>query len=422
MIFPPGRNLRRSVLAAGLVVLVAGAGTSTAFADPLTFAEALARAAANAPSLKARTATTDAARSSAIAADRLPDPTLDLGIRDFPVTGPNAGSFTRDDFTMTTIGFSQAFPNLAKRHARAVRATAEIGIAEAGELVEARTVRLETALAWIDLHYGQRRLAQLDLLNASLYDLQRTVTARLASGSARPSQAIEPEQLRAAIADRRAEMVAVIAQARARLARYTGDSNPDVSGDPPMLDVDPARLRAGIDALPALRVQDARIVAADADVRVARADKHPDWRVGVSYGRRDPQFGDLASIGVSIGLPLFAGRRQNPAIDASASMAQGSRLDREALRRELSAALVADIADHVMHHERWRNARETLVPLAKRRAELDRDSYAAGRLDLGTALLSMLALAEAEVETLNREAEVAGDAVRITITYGEERP
>ncbi len=406
-----------------LAALLAGVALPTAaLADPMTFDQALTRAAANAPSLKARAATTDAARSSAIAADRLPDPTLDLGISGFPVTGPNAGSFTRDDFTTATIGFSQTFPNLAKRHARAARATAEIGIAEAGELVEGRNVQLETALAWVDLYYGQHRLAQLDLLTLSLDDLQKTVAARLASGSARPSQALEPDQLRAAVTDRRAEMVAVIAQARARLARYTGDPDPHVSGDPPVLDLDTARLRAGIDVLPTLRAQDARIAAADADIRVARADKRPDWKVGVAYGRRDPRFGDMASVGISIDLPLFAGRRQNPKIDASASLAQGSRFDREALRRELAAALEADLADHSMHHERLRNARETLVPLAKRRAELDRDSYAAGKTDLGAALLSTLALAEAEVETLNREADVARDAVRISITYGEGRP
>ena len=181
------------------------------------------------------------------------------------------------------------------------------------------------------------------------------------------------------------------------------------------------RLRAGIDSLPALRVQDARIAVADADVRLARADKRPDWKVGVSYGRRDPRFGDMASIGVSVDLPLFAGRRQNPRIDASSSQARGARYDRDALRAELLASLESDLADHAMHHERLRNAREVLVPLAKRRAELDRDSYAAGKLDLGTALLSTLALAEAEVEALNREADVARDAIRINIIYGEER-
>ena len=156
--------------------------------------------------------------------------------------------------------------------------------------------------------------------------------------------------------------------------------------------------------------------------RLARADKRPDWKVGVTYGRRDPMYGDMASVGVSIDLPMFAGKRQNPRIAASESLVQGGRFDREAIRRELVAQLDADLADHAMHLSRLRNARETLVPLARRRAELDRDSYAAGKLDLGTALLSTLALAEAEVETLNREADVARDAVRINITYGEERP
>ena len=420
MIIMPRRARRRLLLAIGTALAMASAVPASA--DPLTYDQALARAAANAPSLKARAAATAGARSSAIAADRLPDPTLDLGLQNFPVTGPNAGSFTRDDFTMATIGFSQMFPNLAKRHARAARATADIGVAEAGELVEGRNVKLETALAWIDLYYGERRLRQLGILDASLDDLQKTVAARLASGSARPSQALEPDQLRAAIADRRAEMAAVVAQARARLARYTGDPDPQVVGDPPILDVDPVRLKAGIDTLPALRAQDARIAVAEADVRLARADKRPDWKVGVSYGRRDPRFGDMASVGVSIDLPLFAGKRQNPKIDASASLAQGSRFDREAIRRELVAALEADLADHAMHHSRLHNAREVLVPLARRRAELDRDSYAAGKLDLGTALLSTLALAEAEVEALNRAADVARDAVRINITYGRERP
>ena len=73
-----------------------------------------------------------------------------------------------------------------------------------------------------------------------------------------------------------------------------------------------------------------------------------------------------------------------------------------------------------MHHQRLENARNTLVPLARKRAELDRDSYGAGTVDLGSALLSSLALAEAEIEALAREAEVARDAIRINLTYGED--
>ena len=393
---------------------------NVAFADNLTFDAALERAAAEAPSLRGRAAGVSAAQSAAIAADRLPDPSLDIGIQDFPVTGPDAGRFNRDNFTMQKIGISQQFINPAKRHARAARASAEIGIAEAGALVEGRTVRLQTALAWVDLYYAQRRLAQLALLDGSLHDLQATVSARLASGSARPSQALEPDQLQAQVNDRRTELIGEVAKARASLTRFTGDPHPEVAGAPPGLMVDRTRLLAGVASLPSLRAMDAQSVAADADTQLARAEKRPDWKVSASYGRREPNYGDLASVGVSIDLPFFSRRRQDPKIAAAASEAARARFDRMASEREVLASLDSDLADHVMHHQRLENARRTLVPLSSKRAILDRDSYAAGKLDLGSALLSSLALAEAEIDALAREAEVARDAIRINMTYGAD--
>lgn len=394
---------------------------SPLLAQPLTFNEALERAMEDAPSLKARATSVEAAQAAAIAADRLPDPTLDIGVRDFPVTGPDAGQFNRDNFTMTTIGFSQQFTNPAKRHARAARAGAEIGIAKAEAEVEARDVRLETALAWLDLYYGGQRLEQLKLLDDSLSDLQSTVAARLASGSARPSQAFEPEQLQAQIADRRSALVAEIAQARARLAQYTGDPEVSVSGLPPVLVVNDEQLLTNIGDVPRLKALDAQTTAMDAETRLARSDKTPDWTVTASYGRREPRFGDLISVGVSIDLPIFGHKRQDPKIAARASEADRARFDRLAGERELIAALQRDLAEHAMHHAQFENARDNLVPLARRRAKLDFDSYAAGRVDLVTALLATLSVAEAEVDLLDREADLARDAVRINITYaGEE--
>ena len=408
----------RIVLGVGLALAM----TSTLHAEPLTFDEAIDRAAREAPSLRASEAGVKAARAQAIAADRLPDPTLELGIRDFPVTGPDAGKLNSDDFTMRTIGFTQEFTNPAKRRARASRAGAEIKIAEAGLAVEAQTVRLETALAWIDLYYAKRRLDQLKLLDRSLGDLQSTVAARLASGAARPSQALEPDQLRAAVNDRRSELEAEVAKSRARLVRYTDDAQADAVGDPPPPEILLEHLTGGIASLPRLRALEAQARAADAEIGLARADKRPDWRVSATYGRREPNFGDLVSVGVSFDLPLFSKRRQEPKIAARASEAERVGFDRLAAEREISATLTADLADHEMHRQRLTNARKVLVPLAKRRGELDQASYAAGTIDLGSALLSTLALAEAEVDALAREAEVARDVVRINFTYGEERP
>jgi outer membrane protein TolC len=380
-------------------------------AEPMSLDEALRRAETQAPELRAREAGVDAATSAAIAADRLPDPKLDLAIKDFPVTGPDAGRFNRDDFTMQVIGVSQEFTNPAKRRARALRAHADIDVAEAEQAVAAQDIRLATALAWIDLHYAKKRLKELDLLDDELDELQATVTARLASGAARPAQALEPEQLRAQLADRRSALTADIARYRAQLTRFTGDAAADTAGDLPPLAINGDALRAGLPALPLLRAFDARTTAADAETGLARADKRPDWTVNAAYGRREPNFGDLVTVGVTIDLPLFAKKRQDPKIAARASEATRARLDREAAEREVAAALSADLAMHRMHDEQLVNARTRLVPLAKQRAQLD----------LGSALLSTLALAEAEVDALAREAEVARDAVRIIFTYGEAR-
>lgn len=403
----------RIILGAGLAL----ACPATLYDEPLTLDEAIELATREAPSLRAREAGVRAALSEAIAADRLPDPTLEVGIRDFPVTGPDAGKINSDNFTMRTIGVTQEFTNPAKRRAAATRAATEIGIAQAGFSVDAQTVRLETALAWIDLYYARRRLDQLKLLDRSLGDLQATVSARLTAGTARPSQALEPDQLRAAVTDRRSELVAEAAKARARLVRFTGDPQADAVGDPPPLEVEIGALTAGVASLPRLRALDAQTRAAEAEVGVARAEKRPDWRVSAMYGRREPNFGDLVSVQVSIDLPLFAKRRQNPVIAARASEAERARFDRLAAEREVSAALGADLADHEMHHRQLENAREVLVPLARRRGELDQASYAAGTLDLGSALMTTLALAEAEVDALAREAEVARDVVRLNFTY-----
>jgi len=404
-----------------LVPLLA-AVPKAALAEPMAFDAAVRSAAANAPSLRASAAGVDATRSASIAAGQLPDPTLNIGVDNFPVSGPPAFTLNGDSMTMVRVGIEQAFPNPAKRRAQQGRAQADIGVAEADLAVESQNVRLETALAWVDLYYAKRRLAQLDLLNDSLIDLQATVSARLASGSARPSQALEPEQLRAAVKDRRSELEAEVTKAQARLARLTGDPDADVSGDPPVLEVDGPALRAHVASLPRLQALDARARSADADVTLAQADKRPDWRIGTSYGRRDPAYGDMVSVTFSIELPLFGKRRQDPLIAARESDAQRARLIRDAGERDLLAELDADLADYALHQQRLLNARQTLVPLAKRRAELDLASYSAGKLDLGSALLSTLALAEAEVEALAREADVARDAIRINYTYGRIQP
>ncbi len=393
----------------------------TAHGAPLTYAAALKLADQTAPAIEATSLAVKATRSAAVAAGRLPDPTLSVGISDFPISGPLAGRPDLDNFSMLTLDYSQDVPNGAKRRAGRSRAAADISQAEAAQILERRQVRIAAGVAWIDLYYARRRLAALDQIGRAIAPLRDTAPAGLASGALRPAQTGEPEQLTAALADRRAALVAAVAKARAELGRWVeGGGAAEPAGDPPNPTVDPAALRANLDNLPDLQVKTAAIGAAEADASLARAATRPDWGYGVGYSHRDPRFGDYVSAKVTVSLPLFGATRQEPVIAARLAQADRAALDRLQTRRDLAAALDSDLADHAMHHERLARARQSLVPLADRRAQLEAASYAGGNAGLADVLAAFLALAEARIDLIDREAEVARDGARLVLTYGSD--
>jgi cobalt-zinc-cadmium efflux system outer membrane protein len=403
-----------------LASLLAALPTAAA-ADPLTFDEALAAATAQAPSLKARGFDVEARRSSATAAGQLPDPRLGVGLDNYPISGPPAFSFDRDEMTMARLGISQDVPNLAKRHARSGKADADIGVAEADAEAELRRVRVATALAWIDLAYAKRRLGALDEALAELAQYVSPAASSVTSGTARPAQTLEIRQAIAVLEDRRSEVAAEVARARAILSRWTGDPRPDSEGAIPGFAIDPDALRAAIDRHPDLAAAIARVHAAEADVTLARAEKRPDWGFELAYQKRGNGYGDMVSLGATMSLPLFAKKRQDPKIAASVAAEGAVLAQREDVRRALLADLDAGLADHIMHHEQWMRAQGTLLPLARQRVDLETVSYSAGRATLLDLIQAQAMFADAALQTLDREATVARDAARLVLTYGGDQ-
>ena len=386
-------------------------------AKPLRFEAALMEARINAPSLKAKALSVEAAQSAVDAAGRLPDPKASVALESFPISGPLAFRPNRDDFTMARVGFSQEFPNLAKRHAQVGRAQSDIVAAQAEGAVTARSIEVNAALAWINLAYAERRLAALDDVTARLSRYVAATPSAVASGKARPAQVLSGRQALAMLADRRSERVAEIGRARSELTRWTGDPDPQIEGPLPDFTLNPERLRSDLDRHPMVTMLSAQAGQADADVVIARAEKRPDFGVDVAYQRRDPRFGDYVSAGVTVTLPLFAKHRQDPLIAAAAARASAARAEQEATRQALTAELDADLADHVMHHDQWMRARDTLQPLAEERVALETASYGAGRASLTDVVDAHVALADAVLNTLDRESAVASDSARLTLTY-----
>jgi len=100
-----------------IAVLTLVSVTNLVQAEPLSFDAVLELAQRNAPDLTAQTASVDAAQAAVIAAGRLPDPKLAIGVDNVPATGADQWSLTRDFMTMQKIGVMQDIPNSKKRHA-----------------------------------------------------------------------------------------------------------------------------------------------------------------------------------------------------------------------------------------------------------------------------------------------------------------
>jgi outer membrane protein TolC len=402
--------------------LIVGVALATpARAGSLTYAAALQRAISTAPGIEASRLGVEAARASVGPAGALPDPKLGLSLDNFPVTGREAGRLGVDNMTMERVGVTQDVPNAGRRRAATASARAAVSQADANRLAEVRKVKIATAVAWIDLAYAERRLAAMDEVLARLAPLWKAQPAAVASGRERPGQALAPVQMQARLEDERSELAAAVGRARAELTRWTGEPAPEAVGEPPHYAIDAAALHAAIPDNPTLLVSRSAVQRAQAEVDAARAAKRPDWSWDVAYERRDPRFGDMVSAGVTISLPLFAKRRQDPLIDASIASEGGAIARREDVRRGLKADLESGLADHVMHHEQWTRANGTLLPLARQRVDLEIVSYSSGRATLLDLIQAQSQFVDAGLLALEREALVARDGARLVLTYGGDR-
>ena len=392
------------------------------YAQSIGYEEALRAAVSEQPQVRARELQLEARRSVADAADELPDPRLRAGIQNLPVAGPAAFEIDRQLPTQIQVGVEQDIPNLAERHARARMAVADIDLASA-QLTRAQlTARLGAGEAWISLAYTQQALNVIDEALRQIERLVPLARSAVAAGSARPAESLEIRRAVLEVEDMRTRLEGDLDAARAMLARYAAVQGAVATGAIPAADVDAERLRATLELNPDIILAIAQVRQADARIDLARSEKRPDFGINVSYGRRDPMFGDVVSVMGSITLPIFAGRRQNPRIaaaEAEASAAHAIQLDR---LRELQAQFEADLAAWRSAYRQWQRATEELLPLAQSRADLERASFAANRAELLDVIEAIKALALLQIEILEREEATVEAATTLRLTYTEFQP
>lgn len=394
-----------------------------AHAQDLSFSDALERAANDGPTIVARSAALDAATRSIGPAGALPDPELVLAIENVPATGPDRYRLDRDEMTMQRVGVMQEMPSFAELGARRAMARAEAQRAGAGLELGRLEARLGAAQAWIGLYYAERRVALLERLAREAHASAEAARARLASGAGSVDEAIAAEVEAARFEDRGAEAVAQVAAMRAELRRWIGEAADEPLADAaPVFVIDGEMLRQHLRRHPALAAYEAESAAAQAGLRMARAERWPDWSWELSYGRRDPALEDMASVEVRVGLPLFQPWRQGPLIDARRSDVARVGAEREATLREHEAMLEAGLAQHAALAASVTRARDVRLPLSRQRAEAASGAFAAGSTNASALIAARRDALEAELDLIALEERLALTGAALTLQYAEMTP
>jgi outer membrane protein TolC len=388
------------------LLLIAIPLTCAAERPELPLDEAVAHAVATAPEVAAGVEGAAAMRELATSAGRLPDPALIVGVDNVPVDGPDAWSTSADFMTMKNFGLMQEFPGRVKRRLERDLASAEVSIADA-ELSDTRLlVARETARAWIRRASIESALDSLTRLRAEVELGATAARASVRAGRASTAEALAAESAIVRFETRLLDFEGKARQARAELARWIGDEAERPLARPPTFDTLPtpvASLVADVERHGRILPLDARLTAARTEAELARAERRPDWSAELVYGKRGPDFDDMASLRFTIDLPLFARHRQDPVIAARKADLRRLEAERDGDLRAYTSELRQMLIEWEQSGAQLVQFDRELLPLARERSRASLAAYRSGTADLRLVVDAL----EDEIDLLVERAELA---------------
>ena len=426
--FKPSRRVARSVLpfgelrriaaAAALCVVATGAQAN----EVLSFAEALSLAETRSSALTGADYAAQASREMAVAAAQLPDPVATMGISNLPINGPDAWSLTRDFMTMATVGVMQEFTRKDKREARAERFRREADKAVAERAASVATLQRNAATAWLDRYYAEVMLAVVGEQSRQARVEVEGAEAAYRAGRGNLADILAARSALVMLDDRASEFGRKVRAARIALARWVGDrADAPLAGRPAIdnLAIDSKQLDAELLHHPELAMLSRQEDLAAAEVRVAQANREPDWSVALMYQQRGSAYSNMISLNVSVPLQWDQANRQDREVAAKLALLDQARAEREDRVRMHAAEVRQMIAEWENGRERQARYERELLPLATQRTEATLAAYRGAKSSLMDVLLARRGEIDVRVAALQIEMETARLWAQLNFLYPE---
>lgn len=383
----------------GAAAMLLASFASSAFAEPVTLADALGRAQTGSPLITAAEADVRAAEGRARQAGLLPNPQIDLATENVGGTG----SLTGVQAAETTLSVGQRVELGGKRPARLNAARAEVGTARLRLRITRADLAKAVREAFAQAVAARRRveLSRNQFVRAE--SLQKIAATLVESGREPPLRALRAKTatLEAVGRVRAAEADYASAQ-RALAALWGGAENlPDpVAGEQAA-----AALLGDPAAVLDVQLAEAELAAAIAVERRERTLSTPD--VTLSVGGRRLAASDETAMVVGVSMPLGVFDRNQGNIAAANAERSGADARRNAalaaaLRRTRDATAALRTAE-----ARLEFLEKRAEPEALEAVRIAREGYAAGRFTLLDVLDAEAALNSLQSDLITAELDRA---------------
>jgi outer membrane protein TolC len=391
------------------VALTAAWLPAFAQAAPLTLEQALDLAVQRSESARSARAGASSAGESARAAGQLPDPTLQAGIDNLPVTGAGAFRTTSDSMTMKRIGISQEWLSSQKRTARQAAADAVSAREDAQVQTAVADARLQTALAYVDAFYAKEALKLTLLMEHHAHEELEASTARVSSATASSQDVLALASARGMAEDESDEVRQQQGEAVVALARWVGTPVDELA--PPL--VAPAWTEVEyLSHYPLLVALRRDVDVAKQAATVAASERTPNWTWQVSYGQRTG-YSDMVSVGVSIPLQVAPAQRQDRATAAKLALVEKAEADLAEATRVASAEYESLLGDAQRLQLRIARYRTSVVAPARQRIAAATAGYASNQVSLATLFEARHAEVDAERKLLALQRDLAKAQVQL---------
>lgn len=419
---------------------------------PLTLDNAVVEALANDPWLQSNRLQQNATESRSIAADALPDPTLTFAMMNLPVDSFSPG---QENMTQAQVGLSQAFPRGDSRLLNRQKLAIQAAMGPHERANRRAIIEREVTLLWLDAYQAQAT-HRLLLRNQSLFEKMREIAQSMYTSAA--GGALQQDIVRAELALMRYDdritvqaqkMDAALAALGEWLAGYDKDTlrlsgaaikistrklthtlptlQANTSVSLPVLANNTEMLVNYLMMHPTVQAIELAYQASQKDVALAKQQYKPQWKVSASYGWRDDtpagtNRADLASVGLSVDLPLFSRHRQDHNLDASIYASEAVKTRKLLTLKSLMAGFQNQVVQLQHISQRQNLYTDNILEQADMQAETAMTAYTNDNGDFAEVVQAQIDKLEAEITALSIQVEKQKQLARLNYFLVQSEP